>query len=144
METVNNMNATPPPRRWPRSIGAVLAGLLAIVVLSVVTDLILHVTGAFPPPGQPMAAGLWVLAACYRFVYGVAGCWLTARLSPGRPMADALVLGVIGTAIGIAGTIATWGRGPGFGPAWYPIVVAAIPIPCAWLGATLHRVRSRA
>jgi len=137
------MNDTRRPRRALRRVGAVLAGMLVIVILSIVTDLVLHVTGVFPPPGQPMANGLWLLATFYRIVYGVAGCYLTARLAPDRPMAHAMVLGLIGTAVGVAGTVATWGRGPGFGPTWYPITVAAIPIPCAWLGVKLHGMPSR-
>lgn len=138
------MSATTPPRRLGRSIGAVFAGLLTIVVLSIAADLILHGTRVFPPPGQPMAAGLWLLAIAYRAVFGVAACYLTARLAPSRPMAHALILGLVGTLIGTVGAVSTWDRGPGFGPRWYPIAVAAIPIPCAWLGAWLLGSRDRA
>lgn len=138
------MTATPSPHRWPRSIVAVFAGLITIVALSIVTDLILHRTGVFPLPGQPMTNGLWLLAACYRAAYGVAACYLTARLAPGRPTLHAIVLGAIGTALGTVGTVATWDRGPGFGPHWYPIAVALMPLPCAWLGAALHGMSSRA
>jgi len=141
MEAEKDMNA--PTRSIPRSIGAVFAGLLAIVVLSVAADLILHGTHVFPPAGHPMATGLWLLAIAYRAVFGVVACYLTARLAPHRPMAHALILGLVGTAIGTIGTVSTWDRGPGFGPHWYPIAVAAIPIPCAWLGARLLGSRDR-
>jgi len=132
------MSEVPGPPRWLRRFGAGLTGFLVIVSLSIVTDVLMHNRGIFPPPGQPMSSGLWILAAGYRFVYGVFGCWLAARLAPDRPLAHAMVLGMLGTALGVAGTVATWGRGPGFGPHWYPIVVAVMPIPCAWIGAALH------
>lgn len=37
-----------------RSALAVVAGFVAIVVLSVGTDAVMHATGVFPPPGRPM------------------------------------------------------------------------------------------
>lgn len=143
MEAENDMNATRPTRNIPRSIGAVFAGLLTIVLLSIVTDLALHTAGVFPAEGEPMGTGLWLFAAFYRAVYGVIACALTARLAPVRPMTHAMVLGLIGMALGTVGTVATWNRGPGFGPHWYPISVALMPIPCAWLGAKLVGMRGQ-
>jgi hypothetical protein len=77
-----------------RSIGAVLAGFVAIVVLSLGTDAALHASGVFPPWGQPMGDALFLLATAYRIVYGVAGSYIAARLAPDRPMPPALALGV--------------------------------------------------
>ena len=37
-----------------RSIGAILMGLIAITILSIGTDLIMHSTGIYPPWGEPM------------------------------------------------------------------------------------------
>jgi hypothetical protein len=133
---------TRPRRRW-RSIGAVVAGLLAIVVLSTATDMVLHATGVFPPFGQPMAGALFLLATAYRIVYGVAGCYLAARLAPDRPMQHALALGVVGLVVSIAGAVATWNRGPEFGPKWYPLAVIAIALPCAWAGGRLRLMQLR-
>ena len=67
------MTATQPPRRMLRSIGAVLAGVLVVIVLSLGTDVVLHATGIYPPWFQPMADALWVLALAYRIVYGIVG-----------------------------------------------------------------------
>jgi surface polysaccharide O-acyltransferase-like enzyme len=131
-------------RRTLRSIGAVLAGLLAIIILSSATDMALHATGIFPPFGQPMADGLFLLATAYRIVYGVAGSYLAARLAPNRPMQHALALGVVGLAISIAGAAATWNAGPTFGPKWYPLAVIAIALPCAWAGGKLRDMQVRA
>jgi hypothetical protein len=131
------MNESHPPRRTLRRIGAVFAGFLGIVVLSTVTDIVLHATGVFPPWGQPMSGALFVLATAYRIVFSIAGCYLTARLAPDRPMQHALALGVVGIVVSTAATVATWNRGPAFGPKWYPIALIVVAIPCAWVGGRL-------
>lgn len=125
-----------------RSIGAVVAGLVLIVILSTLTDSALHATGVFPPPGRSMTNELWLLATAYRIVYAIAGCWLTARLAPRRPMKHALVLGGIGFVISLAGLLVTWDKGPGFGPKWYPLALVVIALPCAWAGGRLHEMRA--
>ena len=132
------------PRRILRRIGAVLAGLLVIVILSSATDAVLHATGVFPPAGQPMADSLFLLATAYRILYAVAGSYITARLAPDRPMQHALTLGVVGLVISIAGAAATWNAGPEFGPKWYPLAVIAIALPCAWAGGKLRERQLRA
>lgn len=134
------MNDTNRPRGIGRSIGAVLAGLVAIFVLSLGTDALLHATGVFPAFGQPMSDGLFALATVYRVVYGVAGSYLTARLAPRRPMAHALVLGFIGVCLSTIGAVTTWNRGIEFGPKWYALAVIAMAIPCAWAGGRLREM----
>ena len=136
------MNETHHPRRWLRSIGAVFAGFLAIVVLSLGTDVVLHATGIYPPWGEPMSDALFLLATAYRIVFGIAGSYIAARLAPDRPMAHAMVLGFIGVAVGVIGAIVTWDRLPELGPRWYAIVIFAIPLPCAWIGGRLHGMRA--
>ena len=131
------MSAMHRPRRALRRVGAVLAGLLAVVVLSTVTDSVLHATGIFPPEGQPMSDALFVLATAYRMVYGVAGGYVAARLAPDRPMTHALVLGGVGVVLSSARAIATWNAGPEFGPRWYPLLLVVTALPCAWAGGRL-------
>ena len=46
------MNKTQPPRRILHSIGALFAGFLVVVVLSLGTDMVLHATAVFPPWGK--------------------------------------------------------------------------------------------
>ena len=98
-----------------RSIGAVLAGFFATFILSIATDLVLHAVGVFPPWGQSMSDALFVLAMFYRTIYTIGGGYVTARLAPNKPMSHALILGVIGLLAAIAGTVATWNKGPEFG-----------------------------
>jgi len=135
---MSEMIETNRPGRILRSVGAVLAGLIVIVITSIGTDLVMHSTGVFPPAGEPMSNTLWLLATAYRFIYSVAGCYITARLAPDRPMPHALALGAVGLVLSIAGAVATWNRGPGFGPHWYPLALVAIAIPCAWLAGKIH------
>ena len=132
------MNNAQPPRRILRSIGAVFAGLVAIFVLSIGTDVALHAAGIFPALGQPMSDRLLLLATAYRCVYAVAGCYLTARLAQDRPLGHALGLGVVGVILSSVGAIATWNRGPAFGPHWYPLALIASSLPCAWVGGWLR------
>src|SRR5258708_5353265 len=132
-ETLN----PPPPRRILQSIGAVFAGLVAVFVLSVGTDVVLHATGIYPPWFKPMSTPLWILATAYRVVYGIVGGYITARLAPNRPIGHALVLGLVGLALSIAGAASTWNQGPEFGPRWYPLALVAMALPCAWLGGRL-------
>jgi len=55
-------------------------------------------------------------------------------------MGHALVIGALGTVLGLVGALATWNHVPSLGQHWYSIAVVAISLPCAWLGGTLHRV----
>ena len=132
------------PRRVLRRVGALLAGLLAVVILSTATDVVLHATGVFPPVGQPMVDALFLLATAYRIVYGIAGGYIAARLAPDRPVTHALALGGVGVVVSIAGALATWNAGPEFGPRWYPLLLIATALPCAWAGGRLVGAQSRA
>lgn len=125
-----------------KSIWAVVAGLLVIVVVTTLVDIVLHAVGVYPPMGQPLDDTLSALATAYRFVISVAGAWLTARLAPGRPMKHALILGLVGTILGLIGVVATWNLG--LGPRWYPIALAVLAVPQCWLGGWLYETRSGA
>ena len=135
---MGDISETKRPRRTLPSIGAVLAGFLVIVLISTATDMVMHGSGVFPPLGAPMSDSLFLLATAYRIVISVAGCYITARLAPDRPMRHAIALGVVGVVASAAGAAATWNRGPAFGPHWYPLALIALAMPCAWLGAKLY------
>jgi MFS-type transporter involved in bile tolerance (Atg22 family) len=139
MENINAIESLSVPGRLGRSVGAVLAGLVAIVVTHTGTDAILHATGVFPAAGYAMSDALFGLATSYRVVFSVLGAALTAYLAPARPLKHALVLGGIGIAGSFAGLLATFGKGPEFGPLWYPIALMLTSLPACWLGATLTK-----
>jgi len=124
-----------------RSIWAVVAGVLFVVVVSTLVDLALHAAKVYPPADQPLDDKLALLATAYRFVISVAGAWLTAKLAPRNPMKHALILGVVGLALGIVGVITTWNLG--MGPRWYAIALAVLAIPQCWLGGKLYTMQAR-
>jgi hypothetical protein len=124
-----------------RRVGAVLAGALAGIILSIGTDLALQATGAYPPLSRSdlFTTPLLLLATAYRNVYGVAGSYLTARLAPDHPMGHALVLGTLGLAANMAGAVAK----RGVGPDWYPLALIALAMPYAWSGARIRLTQLR-
>jgi hypothetical protein len=138
------MSETNRPRHIGRSIGAVVAGFVAVVILSLGTDVLLHATGVFPPLGQPVSDALLLLATVYRTAFAIAGCYLTARLAPDRPMQHALVGGVVGLVLSTVGAVVTWNKGPAFGPHWYPLALIATALPCAWAGGKIREMQLRA
>lgn len=129
------------PRRILSSIGAVFAGFLVVVVLSLGTDLALRSAGVFPPWTQPMSDALFGLATVYRTLYAVLGSYVTARLAPHAPIKHALAGGVVGLVLSTVGAVTTWDRGPDFGPHWYPLALVATAMPCAWAGGRLRALQ---
>ena len=75
-----------------------------------------------------------VLAIVYRGVYMVVGGYVAATLAPSRPMRHAVMLGIIGMALGVLGAAATWG----ITPAWFSILLVVLGLPCVWLGAKIR------
>jgi peptidoglycan/LPS O-acetylase OafA/YrhL len=130
-------------RKTWKSIGAVVAGMLAGAVLSVATDVVLHNIGVSPPWGQSLAGyePALLLATAYRTVFGVLGAYIAARLAPDRPMQHALWLGAIGLVASIVGAVVTWNKGPAFGPHWYPLVLIVLALPQTWLGGNSARCK---
>ena len=53
-----------------------------------------------------------------------------------QPMKHALVLGVVGTFLGLLGLVMTWDLG--LGPHWYPIALVMLAIPQCWAGGWIH------
>jgi hypothetical protein len=107
-----------------RSIWAVGAGFLFVVLLSLGTDEILHLTQVYPPWNQPMwDPGLNALALGYRLIYGILGNLLIHRLAPWRPMKHVWVAAVT----------------THLGPVWYPVLLAASVLPSAWVTAPLYQ-----
>ncbi len=114
-----------------KSIGAVFAGFLTVVILSVGTDAALESAGIFPSQEHGLfITWMLALALAYRSVYTVAGGFVTAQLSPFNPMKHVKVLASIGAAAGIAGVILGWN----LSQHWYPIAIAVTGFPLTWFG----------
>ena len=136
-QTRESVGGTLTKNTW-QSVGAVVAGALAGIILSLGSDALMRRLGAFTLAGESMRGKYFVIATVYRTVYGVAGAYLTARLAPRRPMMHALVLGTLGLAASILGAVAMWKRLPALGPHWYPIALIVLALPTAWLGGKLR------
>jgi hypothetical protein len=119
-----------------RSITAVVVGFVVIAALSFGTDFAVKaaVPGAFSANGGTTDPAILLATLAYVGIFATAGCYLTARLAPGRPMAHALVLGLLGLAFNVAGTFAMWDTAP----AWYHYVNLALVMVWAWLGGWLR------
>ena len=136
------MNEATKSRNIPRSIGAVVAGIVLGAALSILTDVLLRAAGIFPALGVRMADSLLLLATAYRTAYSVLGAYITARLAPRRPMFHALVGAYIGIAVATIGAIVTWNAGPQYGPHWYPIALIVLALPTAWAGARIREAQT--
>jgi hypothetical protein len=123
-----------------KSIWAVVAGVLVILVVTTLVDIALHAVSVFPPMNQPIGDALAVLATSYGIVISIGGAWLTARLAPDKPMKHALILGYVGVILGLVGVVATWNLG--LGPRWYPISLVVLAIPQCWAGGKIYELRS--
>jgi hypothetical protein len=123
-----------------KSILAVVAGVIFILVVTTIVDIVLHVAGVFPPMDQPIDDRLAALATAYRVVISVAGAWLTAWLAPRKPAKHAMILGYVGIGLGLIGVVATWNMG--LGPRWYPIALVVLALPQCWVGGKIYEMRS--
>ena len=117
-----------------KSIGAVLAGVITIVILSVGTDWVLETLGIFTPPDQGLfVPWMLMLALIYRSIYAVAGGYVTAMLVPSRPIRHAIILGITGVVLSTFGAMAGWD----LSSHWYPVALIITALPCTWIGGKL-------
>jgi len=121
-----------------RSILCIFAGFFVVAVLSIGTDVVLHVIHFYPPLGQYTPGSILISATIYRTIYGVLGSYITAALAPARPMKHALIGAAIGLGLATIGAAVTWNHVPPLGPHWYPVALIIGTFPTAWLGAQLH------
>jgi hypothetical protein len=122
-----------------RSILAIAAGFISIGLLAFGADAVLRnvMPGAFSPAGRVDSVPVLLLIMSYVLVFAVAGCYLTARLAPNRPLKHALILGALGLIFNIAGTIALWHTAP----AWFHLISLLLVMPAAWLGGRLREAQ---
>lgn len=124
-----------------KSVWAVVAGFLAIIVLSSAVDMILEGVGVFPSVEEQQEHGFnefWMqaLTLFYRVIFTVLGGIVTAKLAPRHPMRHILALVIIGVIVGTAGSVAVHAS-LGIFPVWYSVALVAIGPPSAWIGGKL-------
>ena len=122
-----------------KSAGAVVVGVLFIIIVTTIVDVVLHLVHFFPAMNQPITDAQACVATLYRIVISVAGAYLTAKLAPDRPMRHALILGSVGVVLGLVGVVATWNLG--LGPRWYSIALVVLAIPQCWAGGRIYERR---
>ncbi len=119
-----------------KSVLAVFAGFITVVILSVGTDFILETLGIFPPPGKGLfVTWMLLLALIYRSIYTIAGGYVAAMIAPNRTMRHVIILGIIGTVAGTIGVVVGWNMSAH----WYPIALAVTAFPLTWLGGKLKK-----
>jgi len=119
---------------------SILAGFLTAAVLSTAVDHLFHMTGYFPPYGQPFfETGPVIVAFAYRAVFAILASYLTAMLARERAKRAVLILGSAGSILWVLGAIAMWD----FAPAWYHVAGIGTGIPLALVGGKLYEVRAR-
>ena len=120
-----------------QGIGAILAGVVFIIVTHTATDFVLESLGIFTPPSEGFhTTWMVVTATIYRSIFVIAGGYITAALAPKPTMRYVLILGIIGIVMSSLGAIATIPLG--ISPAWYPIALVVLSLPCVWLGGKLR------
>lgn len=121
-----------------KSIGVMLLAFVVNALLSVVTDFLLESIGVLPDPSKGLFdTSAIILVLSYRAMYTILAGFLVAKLAPGKPMLHAVLLGIIGTTITLLAV-----SSPSFAdkaPLWFGYSLAAITIPCMWLGARIQR-----
>jgi phosphate/sulfate permease len=122
-----------------KSIWAVFAGFIFVVILSILTDVLLIKTGLLKQPFHLNSKGFILIIVFYRCLYGIIGSYFTAKFSPNKPMTHAIIGGAIGFVIAILGAVTMWSASPH----WYPVSLIITTLPCAWLGAQLFIKQKR-
>ena len=118
-----------------RSVLAVLAGVVFIVLAITLVDIALTFAGIYPPPDKPISDSLALLLVFYRTVFGIVGAGIAARLAPSKPMIHAMFVGGICMALALADLVASWGDK--LQPNWYSIALVLLALPRSWVGARL-------
>lgn len=116
-----------------RTAGALIAGFLAVAVLSTAADAVLHAMNYYPNDGTAGSDLQLAVALGYRTLFTVLGGFVCAWLAPSHALRLATILGAIGTIPAIIGVVAMWG----LGHHWYAISLAALAIPSTAFGGWL-------
>ena len=85
--------------------GALIAGFLAVAILSTAADAVLHAMNYYPNDGTVGSDTELAVALTYRTIFTVLGGLITAWLAPSRPLRLATILGCIGTVFAILGAL---------------------------------------
>ena len=121
-----------------KSVGVVLLAFVGSALLSVITDFVLESIGILPDPKNGLFE-TWaiIIVLIYRGAYTILAGFVVGKLAPNKPMLHAIILGVIGTVITLLAI-----SNPEFAQKsklWFGYTLAAISIPCLWLGVKIQQ-----
>jgi len=116
-----------------KSIGALLAGFVFVVIISIATDLTLGLSGIMKQPLDLNPSWFIGLIVVYRSLYSALGAYITAHFAPSQPFRLAMIGGVIGLILSIVGAVSMWD----VPPRWYPIALIVTALPSTWVGAMI-------
>ena len=120
-----------------KGIGAILVGFIFIGVTHNGTDFILESLGIFTPPTVRFDTTWMVITATiYRNLFMIAAGYIVATIAPPPKMRYVIILGVIGTLMGVVGIVANTMLD--MGAVWYPYALVLLGFPCLYLGARLR------
>ncbi len=123
-----------------KSTGAIISGFALGAILSVGTDILLDRLGIISMENfKQNSTTIILMIITYRFIFNVAGCYLTAKLAPNNPMKHCIIIGAIGTILSITASFAMWDKAVPF----YNIAVIIISLPSAWLGGKLFLLNNK-
>ena len=119
-----------------KSIWALIAGFLLLMVLSIGADILLRAffPKAFSPSGAVQSWFAAITTICYAAAFGALSSYLTARLAGGRPVMHAMVLGGVVLLVVVAELAGSWHSAP----AWFNLCFLAIILPSAYLGGFIR------
>jgi hypothetical protein len=120
-----------------RSILAIVVGFVLTGALNVGTNTVLSrvAPDMVPPPGTPNTNTAALLVICaYVALFGILGCYVTARLAPSRPLLHALIMGGLALAMSIPVTLSVWNDAP----AWFNVYNLLAVMPYAYIGGTIR------
>lgn len=122
-----------------RSILAVVVGFVVIAGLSIGTDAAVHaiLPDSFGADGRVDSAAVLLLFIGYVGLFATFGCWLCGRMAPSHPLRHALILGGLGFAFNLVGTVAYWS----LMPAWYHIANLSLVMVWAWIGGSMAQAQ---
>ena len=113
-----------------RTALAVIVAFIVTGLLSSGVDHVLHVTGIYPPYGEPMfETNLLLLASAYRIIFQILGAYIMAVIAKDNAMKAGWIVGILGTILWLSGAFFMKDKGP----MWYSIVGAILSIPTVLL-----------
>lgn len=121
-----------------KSIGVILLAFVVIALLSTLTDFLLESIGVLPNPQKGLFEKWAILLVLfYRGIYTIFAGYIVAKLAPTKPVLHAIILGIIGSLITVIAVCSPSFSGKA--PLWFGFTLAAITIPCLWVGVRIKR-----